>query len=367
MTAVTGTIPGLEKLWAETLGDPGICLAVLDGPVDQSHPSLRFARLSQIPTLISGSIEPGPAGQHGTHVASIIFGQHTGPVKGIASRCRGLIVPIFNNGDYGSIAPCSQIDLVRAITQAVQAGAQVINISGGEHSFSGMAHPLLANAIRRCVEQGVLIVAAAGNEGCECLHIPGALPAVLAVGAMDAQNRPLRFSNYGRAYRTQGILAPGEDILGAVPGGGTNLQSGTSYATAIVSGVAALLLSLQRKLGQKPDAQIVRAALLETAHACDPTTVPECRPFLAGRLNIPGAHSTVAKASREIKGSQVTAGAAAIQHGQSGQHNTKAGLRAGDMAPAFSVKDHTGRLVQLSDYLGRTVVLWFYPEADTPG
>jgi thioredoxin-dependent peroxiredoxin len=37
------------------------------------------------------------------------------------------------------------------------------------------------------------------------------------------------------------------------------------------------------------------------------------------------------------------------------------------MAPAFSVKDHTGRLVQLSDYLGRTVVLWFYPEADTPG
>lgn len=333
-------IPGLQQLWAETLGHPDICLAVLDGPVDQTHPSLQSARLNRMETMAPGKAGQGPATRHGTHVASIIFGQHNGPVKGIAPHCRGLIVPIFKNGADGSIAPCSQIDLARAITQAVQAGAQIINISGGKYSPSGTAHPLLFRAIQACVDQGVIIVAAAGNEGCECLHIPGAVPSVLAVGAMDSQNQPLDFSNWGLTYRSQGILAPGENILGAVPGGGTSSQSGTSYATSVVSGIAALLLSLQVKWGQTPDPHAVRTALLKSAHPCDPQTVKDCRPFLVGHLNIPGAYTAVVKQSPLI---------------------------IGDRAPDFSVKDHTGRTVRLSDYDGKTVVLWFYPEADTPG
>ena len=92
-------------------------------------------------------------------------------------------------------------------------------------------------------------VAAAGNNGCDCLHVPAALPAVLAVGAMDAHGHPLEFSNWGKAYQTQGILAPGKDITGAKSGGGTVQLSGTSFATPIVAGVAALLLSLQVQRG----------------------------------------------------------------------------------------------------------------------
>jgi len=363
-----GALPGLQQLWAETLGHPDICLAILDEPVDLTHPSLQSAKLAKVETMIAESAGRGPATQHGAHVTSIIFGQHDGPVKGIAPHCRGLIMPIFKDGTDGSIAPCSQLDLARAITQAVQAGAQIINISGGEYSPSGMAHPLLTKAVQACVEQGVLIIAAAGNEGCDCLHIPGALPSVLAVGAMDDQNRPLDFSNWGQTYRSQGILAPGENILGVVPGGGTTLQSGTSYATAIVSGIAALLLSLQRKLGQKPDPQAVRLALLESAHACDSQVASDCRPFLAGRLNIPGAHSIIVKANREMKAAQQdTQGDVAMPNNQPGLSTTQTGLKANDIAPDFSVKDHTGRMVHLSDYQGKTVVLWFYPEADTPG
>jgi len=209
-------LPGLEVLWAATLGDPRICVAILDGPVDQSHPSLAAAELKRVETLVSGVPDRGAASQHGTHVASVIFGQHHGPVKGIAPRCRGLIIPVFKDGGDGAIAPCSQLNLARAIMQAVQEGAHIINISGGELSPSGTAHPLLADAIRDCASRGVLIVGAAGNEGCDCLHIPGALPSVVAVGAMNAGGEALDFSNWGENYQTQGILAPGENILGAI-------------------------------------------------------------------------------------------------------------------------------------------------------
>jgi subtilisin family serine protease len=78
-----GTIPGLQQLWAETLGHPDICLAILDGPVDQTHPGFLSAKLTEVDTMTPGSPGQGPATQHGTHVASIIFGQHDGPVKDI--------------------------------------------------------------------------------------------------------------------------------------------------------------------------------------------------------------------------------------------------------------------------------------------
>jgi cyanobactin maturation PatA/PatG family protease len=281
-------VPGLRRLWAETLGDARICIAILDGPVDQSHPSLAGANLSRIDTSISACADGGPASDHGTHVASVIFGQHGGPVKGIAPHCRGLIVPIFGDGADLSIVPCSQLDVARAITQAVQAGASVINISGGELTPSGTAHPVLADAVRNSADANVLIIAAAGNEGCNCLHIPGALPAVLAVGAMDAQGFPLDVSNWGEKYHMQGVLAPGTNILGAHPGGTTAVSSGTSYATPIVSGVAALLLSIQLQRGQQPHSQTIRHAILSSAVKPENDTL-QSRRFLAGRLNVIGA------------------------------------------------------------------------------
>lgn len=366
--SVVATV-GLKELWAETLGDSRICIAILDGPVDQSHPGLTAANLTQLDTLVSGVADLGAASQHGTHIASVIFGQHDGPIKGIAPRCCGLIVPIFKDGVDGSIAPCSQLDLARAITQAVQAGAHVINISGGEKSLSGAAHPILTDAIQTCADNDVLIVAAAGNEGCECLHIPGASPSVLAVGAMDAKNQPLPFSNWGSEYRSQGVLALGEDILGAVPGGGTAHQSGTSYATPVVSGVVALLLSLQKKLGLESSPQAIRDVILNSATACDWQNAVDCRPFLVGSLNIPGAQTMMPRQNSETTVEHHKKGGDEImtQDEQSSLSTEEKVLKVGDVAPDFVVQDHNGREVRLSDYRGKNVVLWFYPEADTPG
>lgn len=279
------TIPGLKELWEETLGDPSVCIAVLDGPVDLSHPCFEGANISNLESMVPSDVDDGPASQHGTHVASVIFGQHQSEVKGIAPKCRGLSIPIFqDNNDKSSFAPCSQVDLARAISQAVEAGANIINISGGQFSPSGAAHPILSDVVRKCADRGVLLVAAAGNQGCECLHIPGAIPSVLAVGAMDGDGDPLQFSNWG--YGAQGILALGEGIQGASPMGKVSIRSGTSFAAPIVSGLSGLLMSLHSKRGADVSATEVRSILLSTAIDCEHQTTDDCERLLAGRLNV---------------------------------------------------------------------------------
>ena len=281
-------------------GDADICVAVLDGPVDLTHPCFNKAKLTQLETLVSGVASEGQSAHHGTHVASLIFGQYDSSIRGISPGCRGLIIPVFADGPDGSVAPCSQIDLAHAITQAVEQGAHVINISGGELVSSGEPHPLLDKAVRLCAKNGVLIVAAVGNDGCQCLHVPAAISSTLAVGAMDAQRLPLDFSNWGETYQNNGILALGEKLLGAVPGGGVTTKSGTSFATPIVSGIVALLLSIQIQRGDKPDPYAVRDAILQSAHPCFPSEGLDCSRHLRGRLNIGGAYNLVTKRQQAV-------------------------------------------------------------------
>jgi hypothetical protein len=288
-------VPGLAELWALTRGDLEVRIALLDGPVDRSHPSLRGANLDQHETLVSSKADQGSASRHGTAVASLIFGQHTGPLAGVAPCCRGLLLPIFTTVDAQSSGTCSQLDLTRAILQAIQQRVHLINISGGQFSPSGAAHALLADAVRQCGREGILIVAAAGNHGCDCLQVPAALDSVLAVGAMGTAGEPLPSSNWGGLYRQHGILAPGENLPVAEPGGGVVRQSGTSFATAVVTGLAALLLSLQRERGEPPNPRAVRDALLRSAIGCAVQPAADCRRLLAGRLNVRGAFSILTR------------------------------------------------------------------------
>ena len=131
----------------------------------------------------------------------------------------------------------------------------------------------------------MLIVAAAGNDGCDCFHVPAALPCVLAVGAMRWDGTPLLGSNWGSIYGQQGILVPGEDIPVAGRQGLPELRAGTSFATAIVSGVAALLLSRERQRGRPIRPLVIRKALLAAGRSV-PQTGSDRRRFLAGCLNI---------------------------------------------------------------------------------
>ena len=279
------SIPGLKELQKQTQGASEITIAILDGVVDTNHSCFNGADLTRLPTLVQHQATAGQMSTHGTHIASLIFGQPHSDIPGIAPQCRGLLVPVFADDNR----KLSQLDLARAIEQAAENGAKVINISGGALTDMGEAEDWLIRAVEMCNERNILLVAAAGNDGCECLQVPAALPAVLAVGAVDARGHPLDFSNWGETYQSQGILAPGENILGAKPGGGTVQLSGTSFAAPIVAGVAALLLSLQVQRGETPNPHAVREAILKSALPCqyaDSENEPKC---LAGLLNISGA------------------------------------------------------------------------------
>jgi len=283
------TIPGLRALWEQTLGDQRICVAVVDGPVDTSHPSLVEANVSRARGAWPDEGHEGNMARHGTQVASVLFGQHSGPVPGLAPECRGVSSPAFSDRRRRN----SQLEMARAIETAVEAGAHIINISGGELNRSGKADDLLDRAVALCAERNVLIVAAAGNEGCFCHHVPAALPSVLAVGALGDDGEPLASSNWGPTYKDSGLLAPGENILTAVSGGGTARTSGTSVATPIVSGVAALLLCLQLSSGNEPDPSAVREALLTSADPCELDDPQACQRYLTGKINIERAVSAV--------------------------------------------------------------------------
>lgn len=284
------TIPGLAELWSQTIGDPRIRVAVLDGPVDLGHPAFAGARLRSAEGLWPLEEDfDGPKARHGTHVSSIVFGRHDGPVKGVAPGCSGVSVATFSD----SRRRTSQLDVARAIELAVESGAHVINISGGELSSSGEAEDFLERAVRMCAQRNVLVVAAAGNDGCFCDHVPAALESVLAVGALDDAGTPLASSNWGATYADHGILAPGENVLGAVPGGMVTRSTGTSFAAPIVAGVAALLLSMQLRAGLAPDPAGVRAALLSSVDPCALGDTQACKRFLTGTLNIRRAMSAV--------------------------------------------------------------------------
>ncbi|MEU9703486.1 S8 family serine peptidase [Streptomyces sp. NPDC047981] len=277
-------LEGLRARPGEPFGDPRVCVALLDGPVDLSHPCFAGADLTRLDTLVQEPAGRGPMSVHGTHVAGILFGGPGTPAPGLAPRCRGLILPVFRDDGDGRVP---QLDLARAIEQAVEAGAHVINISGGERAADGQADPLLDRALRLCAERGVLVVSAVGNDGADTLQVPAAVPSVLAVGAAAADGRPLDISNWGAAYRTHGILAPGQDIESAAPGGGLVSLTGSSFATPLVAGTAALLVAAQLAAGAAADPEAAGQALLTTATTpdCTDPDAPGCRRGLGGSLD----------------------------------------------------------------------------------
>lgn len=263
-------------------GDDRVCVAILDGRPDLTHPCFAAAQVS--PTANDDLVDQVSA--HGTAVASIIFGQPGTSVEGISPRCRGLVIPVFRENISEGMVGCSQLELGRAITSAVLRGANVINISGGKLSQSAQADPVLARALETCQEKNVLVVAASGNDGCNCIHIPAAVPFVLAVGALNREGNPLDSNNWGDAYQLNGILAPGEAITVADLEGKTSLKDGSSFAAAIVSGFAALLAGILVQRNGRINMSAIRDAIIATADPCPyDGDAQRCRRFLGGRIN----------------------------------------------------------------------------------
>ncbi|MEG4293172.1 PatA/PatG family cyanobactin maturation protease [Microcoleus sp. C2C3] len=335
------TIPGLVELWTHTKGSRRITVAVLDGSADMERACFQGSNLTQIrpywqeepepiapadlaqfwkiealqkekadlkkgeeetdaeEEAIKAEIEalketiPKPIFKrlgcdfHATHIASTIFGQHGSPAPGMAPGCTGINIPIDISGEGSEFI--SPLNLARAFNLAMEQGANIIHCAACHPTQSGLAHEMIARAVKQCQDNGILVVAPGGNDKGECWCVPAVLPNVLTVGALRDDGLPFKFSNWGGKYQEQGIMTFGENILGAQPGTDEPARhKGTSCAAPIITGLSALLMSLQLQRGQKPDAEAIRAAILESAIPCDPEEVEEPERCLHGKLNIPG-------------------------------------------------------------------------------
>ncbi|MEV7009911.1 S8 family serine peptidase [Streptosporangium sp. NPDC051022] len=280
-------VAGVTDLWRHTQGDPAVTIGVYDGPPDTAHPCLAGADLHRLTPWWLPPAPPFPRlVEHGTFTAGALLGQPGSALPGLAPRCRGLFVEAVCEEDV----PADPLHAARAVDELVEAGADVIQFVPAFHTASGDADDMLKRSINRARQAGVLVVAPAGNDYGECGIAPAILPSVLAVGALRSDGIMYQLSNWGAPYRGHGIVAPGGDVLGALPGGGAKVRKGTCVAVTMVAGVAALLVSLQRHLGRPADPLAVGEALLRTARPCTPgQAYGEPERCLNGQLDLPSA------------------------------------------------------------------------------
>jgi len=223
---------GVQGAWDISTGSSSVIVAVIDTGVDYAHPDLG-TRVVQGRDFYNGDSDPADDNGHGTAVAGII-GACTNNMLGIAGLTWNTkIMPIKVTSSTGS-APYSAI--ANGIIYAADNGARVasISIAGGMYSST------LENAVNYAYQRGCLVVAAAGNSSSSSVYYPAGCTNAVAVGATDGNDQLYSYSNYGSALD---IVAPGYAYTTA-RGGGYCSFGGTSCATPHVSGVAALIASL---------------------------------------------------------------------------------------------------------------------------
>jgi len=223
-----------------------VLVAVIDSAIDDSHPELRGVLAGRF-DAIKGRVSPHA---HGTAMASAIAAH--GRLVGVAPAAHILAVRAFDGAAASAQSTTTRV--LDGLQWAADSGARVVNMS-----FSGPADAKLHEMIAATRRKGLVLVAAAGNDGPQAApDYPAAYPEVIAVTATDADDRLLKVANRG-AYVS--VAAPGVDIFVAAPDSLYGFTTGTSVATAHVSGLAALLIDRNPDL--TPAA--VQAILTQTA------------------------------------------------------------------------------------------------------
>jgi cell wall-associated protease len=246
------------EAWKQSNPVEKTVIAVLDSGVNVNHPDLRN-RIVKPHNVLDSSASPTDNVGHGTHVAGIA-GAQTNNNLGVASIAQNVSVMPIKVGDLNG---ATNSNIVKGIQYAVKNGASIINLSLGSYDYSEAVH----DAIKSAVAQGVLIIAAAGNDGESAKMYPAAYPEVLAVGAVDSQTEQLAgFSNYGDWVN---VTAPGVDLYSTCVKGAVEPfdecktsnpymhSSGTSMAAPMVASLAALLKSEAPSLSNKQNRYII--------------------------------------------------------------------------------------------------------------
>jgi len=244
--------------WDVTRGSSAVRIAVVDSGVDVAHPDLAgkvVGRYNSTPGAVTTDVTDQLG--HGTHVAGIAAAASDNGTGVVGTGFHASILAVKAGGADGFWDD----DLAKGITWSADNGAHVINMSLGGYSTTSV----LNAAVSYAQSKDVVVVAAAGNEATSNMSYPASLPGVVAVGATDAAGNRAEFSNYGDWVT---VAAPGVNIFSTLPTAGSTMgtsyayASGTSMATPVVAGQAALLRAAAPSL----TATQVRDALVSTAH-----------------------------------------------------------------------------------------------------
>jgi subtilisin len=233
---------GFPAAWrlvaARPVAERPVRIGVLDSGVDLEHPLLK-GWLGPGANLLRPDERPADENGHGTHVAGVIALAAGAWAEDVRTPPLMICpVKIFDQTGFGRIG-----DIVRGLYWCAEQQMDIVNLSFGTDMKTSKA---LHRAMRDLARAGILMVAAAGNDGREgSVDFPGRYPEVLAVSACTRTDRLAPFSSTGSEV---GVIAPGAGVISLAPGGGFVRMSGTSMAAPHVTAAGALLLQAEPKL-----------------------------------------------------------------------------------------------------------------------
>jgi PGF-pre-PGF domain-containing protein len=256
-----------------------VTVAVIDTGIDYTHTALGGClgigcRVRDGYDFYNEDSNPLDDHGHGTHVAGIIGAN--GSIKGVAPEVSFFALKACSSG--GS---CATSDILQAIDWAVANNSDVISMSIGAFvsntNEGNSGKDVLSLAIDAAVNQGVVVVISAGNDGpgVSTINAPGSAEKAITVGAVNDASTVTSSDDTIASFSSRGpgafgrldpeISAPGVNIISTIPGETTGAQSGTSMAAPFVSGAAALLIEQSRNRGDQYSPAEVRSILISTS------------------------------------------------------------------------------------------------------
>jgi subtilisin family serine protease len=264
----------LTELMERTSGQPEVVLGLVDGPVASEHPDLATDHIREIPGRLPGRCtqSTSTACLHGTFIAGMLLGRRGSASPAICPGCTLLLCPIFAESPQGDalVPSASPAEVARAVIALVDAGTRIINLSAALDYPSHKGGRELGEAFDEAARRGVIVVAAAGNQGSVGSSVITRHPWVLPVAACDLTGRPLEYSNLGSSIGRRGLSAPGVGITSLAAEGEPHELGGTSVAAPLVSGAIALLWSEFPELTAAEIRHIVSLAGLSRRRAIVP-------------------------------------------------------------------------------------------------
>ena len=232
--------------WETTRGSAGVVVAVLDTGVDAGHADLRGSLVPGF-DVVNNDVTARDDNGHGTAAAGVIAARtNNGEGQaGVCWNCSVMPVKVLNAAGSGTTSA-----IASGILWAVANDADVISLGGRGTTQA------LADAVAYAASRGVVLVAAAGNNGSTTPFYPAAYPQVISVAGTTSSDGRYAWSNYGSWVQ---VAAPGCNVAPAAGGGYVNF-CGTSSATPVVAGIAGLAHSLEPALTKSAFEQALRSS-----------------------------------------------------------------------------------------------------------